>query len=185
MLSTKRRTPLGVLVQIENLSNTNTTQKASVLEKQYERIRLSITHRCRRFVIPVDIIIGANPKRKVYASEANKAESDTTCFHSYPPKSCNKRVNSKYLVWCAPWPVGSNSMTMTTREGTHKGDQRGPRCTYLLDDTLSRAIESCSDLLIVNPSDIEDAACSLNSIKYKQAELSQDQYHISRSGGQR
>jgi hypothetical protein len=33
MLSTNKRFPLGVLLEIENLSSTNTTQKVSDLEK--------------------------------------------------------------------------------------------------------------------------------------------------------
>ena len=36
MLSTNKQTPLGVFLDIGNLSSTNTTQKVSVLEKQYE-----------------------------------------------------------------------------------------------------------------------------------------------------
>ena len=35
-----------------------------------------MTHRCWRFIILVDIIVGANPERNIYASEANKAESN-------------------------------------------------------------------------------------------------------------
>ena len=41
--------------------------------------------------------------------------------------------------------------TVTTREGTYEGDQRCPSCTYLLDGTLSRAIEPHSDLPVMSP----------------------------------
>ena len=57
-----------------------------------------LTHRCRRYKILVNQAVDANPERNVYASEANKAESNATCFDSCPPQSRDKRVDSKYLV---------------------------------------------------------------------------------------
>jgi hypothetical protein len=61
------------------------------------------------------------------------------------------------------------------RGRTHESDQRSPNCTYLLDDALCRAIGPCCNLSIVNPTDIEDAARSLNGIKHEKGELSRDQ----------
>jgi hypothetical protein len=62
--------------------------------------RLSITHGRRRYKILVDKVVDANPEHNVYTSEADKAESDATCFDPTPPQSCDECVDSKYLVWC-------------------------------------------------------------------------------------
>jgi len=67
---------------------------------------------------------------------------------------------------------------VTTRQGTHKCNQRSPKRTYLLDDALCHAVGAHRDLPVASISDIENAADGMNEIKYKKGELQRIEYHI-------